>query len=228
MAVQPPSKKGKLSIFVQSGKDLVSADSNGLSDPFLEIKVIGKSTQTQKTKVIKKTLNPTWGEKFEFSIDESLKNVKMVLYDWNRIYSNEKIGDMEFTGDKIRTMTVDMQRSFKLKNCDKGSLIMKIVFTPEKKGIDIHNLDYSKMTEEQIMAMELGFFRRVAAVDTSRDYTIIVDKSGSMGGSRWTEAKNAVEHLVGPCCKCDPDGISLYFFWQQLHSSRKYQKIQRK
>ena len=46
----------------------------------------------------------------------------------------------------------------------------------------------------------------------SRDYTIIVDKSGSMEGSRWEEAKEALKILAPSICKADPDGITLYFF----------------
>ncbi len=63
-----------------------------------------------------------------------------------------------------------------------------------------------------------AFFQAIARVDTSRDYTIIVDASGSMwsagsnGKTRWEEAAAAVAHLVPHACRCDPDGISLYFF----------------
>jgi hypothetical protein len=85
----------------------------------------------------------------------------------------------------------------------------------------------------------LAFIKSVNAVDTRRDYSIIVDRSGSMAGDRWREvrfgictiltrslfavsdlrclptlcqAQAAVEFLVPHVCRCDPDGISLYFF----------------
>jgi hypothetical protein len=90
----------------------------------------------------------------------------------------------------------------------------------------------------------LRFMKSVNAVDTRRDYSIIVDRSGSMAGDRWREvcfkcvafsesvffiapcltaasfivfthlcqAQAAVEFLVPHVCRCDPDGISLYFF----------------
>jgi hypothetical protein len=51
----------------------------------------------------------------------------------------------------------------------------------ETLNIDITNLDYENMTEEEIMAIEMGnlsFFKKISAVDTTRDYTIIVDSSG--------------------------------------------------
>ncbi len=44
------------------------------------------------------------------------------------------------------------------------------------------------------MAMELSFFRDVRNVDTSRDYTILVDMSGSMAGSRWKQVSFLVRY----------------------------------
>lgn len=58
---------------------------------------------------------------------------------------------------------------------------------------------------------KLNFFKSVCALE-DRDYTIIVDKSGSMSGDRWNQAKNAVTFLAPQCVKADTDGITLYFF----------------
>jgi uncharacterized protein (DUF58 family) len=46
------------------------------------------------------------------------------------------------------------------------------------------------------MKIELGFFKKLKAVDTTRDYTIIVDMSGSMTGARWDQARDAVAYLA--------------------------------
>ena len=54
----------------------------------------------------------------------------------------------------------------------------------------------------------------------ARDYTIIVDRSGSMEGSRWSEAAEAVKIIAPRVCEFDADGISLYFF------SSRFQKIE--
>ena len=87
---------------------------------------------------------------------------------------------------------------------------------PSKRKIDITPEMLASMTEEEIMAMEMGslnFFKKVKSVDTSRDYTIIVDASGSMFPNRWEQAKNALQHLAPSACKCDPG---------TLHSSSIY------
>ena len=52
-----------------------------------------------------------------------------------------------------------------------------------------------------------------------RDYTLLVDASGSMdirdaykGLSRWEEAREAVGTFAVKCAELDPDGLDLYFF----------------
>ena len=59
------------------------------------------------------------------------------------------------------------------------------------------------------------FFKKVREVDTNRDYSILIDTSGSMGGERWAQAKAALEHLVPAVTECDADGITVYFFNMQ-------------
>lgn len=52
----------------------------------------------------------------------------------------------------------------------------------------------------------------------NRDYTVIIDKSGSMtmtdckGKSRWEAAREGTEALARKCATLDPDGITVYFF----------------
>jgi len=62
-----------------------------------------------------------------------------------------------------------------------------------------------------VTTSKLAFFNHVNSY-AQRDYILIVDKSGSMSGSRWREAEKAVSVLAPNICRCDPDGITLYFF----------------
>jgi hypothetical protein len=56
-------------------------------------------------------------------------------------------------------------------------------------------------------------------MSAERDYTLIIDKSGSMalkdqpgGRSRWAVARESAEALAARCDELDPDGITLYVF----------------
>jgi hypothetical protein len=55
-------------------------------------------------------------------------------------------------------------------------------------------------------------FLLAAKHQLARDYILIVDRSGSMGGRRWREAEEAVRILAPQITKCDPDGCTLIFF----------------
>ena len=52
-----------------------------------------------------------------------------------------------------------------------------------------------------------------------RDYTLIIDRSGSMalrdlpgGKSRWAEARESTFAVASKCAEFDPDGITVYLF----------------
>jgi len=54
---------------------------------------------------------------------------------------------------------------------------------------------------------------------SGRDYTLIIDKSGSMaqkdqpgGRSRWAVAEESAHAFAAKCEELDPDGLTLYFF----------------
>ena len=62
-----------------------------------------------------------------------------------------------------------------------------------------------------------------------RDYTLILDKSGSMavkdqkgGRSRWAAARESTEALAAKCDSLDADGITLYVFGSRF---RRYENV---
>lgn len=46
----------------------------------------------------------------------------------------------------------------------------------------------------------------------ARDYVVILDRSGSMSGTRWRSAEKAISILAPFACRADPDGITFYVF----------------
>jgi len=63
----------------------------------------------------------------------------------------------------------------------------------------------------------------------NRDYTLILDKSGSMstrdqlgGKSRWQAAQESTVALASKCEEFDPDGITVYTFSSKF---RRYENV---
>lgn len=57
---------GMLTVFVDGAKGLKAADRNGYSDPYAQFTLNG--LKVFKSDVKKKTLNPTWNEKFDVEV----------------------------------------------------------------------------------------------------------------------------------------------------------------
>ncbi|KAG2374461.1 hypothetical protein C9374_010745 [Naegleria lovaniensis] len=82
----------RLELVIERASDLVAADLNGYSDPFVDIRV--DNCLERRTQIMKKTLNPVWNETFVFyciPTSGALK-VDFELYDWDRFTPNDFIG----------------------------------------------------------------------------------------------------------------------------------------
>eukprot|EP01088_Endostelium_zonatum_P011131 TRINITY_DN2497_c0_g1_i1.p1 TRINITY_DN2497_c0_g1~~TRINITY_DN2497_c0_g1_i1.p1 ORF type:complete len:284 (+),score=74.06 TRINITY_DN2497_c0_g1_i1:58-909(+) len=79
---------GKVRIRVIGAKDLLAADAGGTSDPYVNI-TVGQSKQ--KTKVVKRNLNPSWNETFTFNCHPT-DHVLFQIMDWDRFGKDDCIG----------------------------------------------------------------------------------------------------------------------------------------
>jgi Mg-chelatase subunit ChlD len=62
---------------------------------------------------------------------------------------------------------------------------------------------------------DCAFFKQARA-KIQRDYILVVDRSGSMRGSNWVEAEEAVRYFARHICEFDSDGITLIFFDNEI------------
>ena len=89
----------KFSLTAIEARDLLSADSNGFSDPYFKIPhkqrgFVDIPGKNHKTKWIKKTLNPVWNHTFEsVQFDPTVtKNLQIEVYDYDRFGKDDLIG----------------------------------------------------------------------------------------------------------------------------------------
>ncbi|EFA84490.1 ankyrin repeat-containing protein [Heterostelium album PN500] len=128
-------KIGTIFIGVMEGRNLVAMDSDGHSDPYCVVIVGDKK---KRTKAVRHNLNPKWeAENFEFSLDPSIHNVVVEVFDWDRFSTDDPMGMVVIPVASVIDTMVDTIKWYPLvpmKQDDKvsGDLRLRVRYEKEK------------------------------------------------------------------------------------------------
>ena len=85
-----------LRVRLHRAKGLRAADRNGKSDPYVVAHLAGSKLK-QRSKTVRKTLEPVWDEVLEFDCtltDLLAQQLVFKVYDWDRLSLNDLLGEV--------------------------------------------------------------------------------------------------------------------------------------
>ncbi|KAJ8770312.1 hypothetical protein K2173_013266 [Erythroxylum novogranatense] len=139
-----------LVVRVIEARNLPPMNTNGLSDPYVKLK-LGK--QKFKTKVMKKCLNPSWSEEFSFRVDDLRDALVISVLDEDKYFNDDFVGRIKMSvsrvfdadNNSLGTCWYPLQsKNKKLKKKNRGEILLDICLSPKNSVDSIPDGDQSQ------------------------------------------------------------------------------------
>ncbi|CAM8887558.1 unnamed protein product [Rhodiola kirilowii] len=124
----------KLVVRVIEARNLPAMDLNGLSDPYVRLQL---GRQRSRTKVVKKCLTPSWGEEFNFRVEDLSEELLISVMDEDKYFNDDFIGQLKVPvsdvfDNELKSLDTawyslkPKDKKFKNKEC--GEILLSIYF----------------------------------------------------------------------------------------------------
>ncbi|OVA19744.1 C2 calcium-dependent membrane targeting [Macleaya cordata] len=132
----------KLLVGVIEARNLRAMDLNGFSDPYVKLQL---GRQKFRTKVVKKNLNPSWGEDFSFRVEDLKEELLISVLDEDTFFNHDFVGQLKLPisevfdaeNKSLGTAWYTLQpKNKKSKHKDCGEILLSISLSQNNSFID--------------------------------------------------------------------------------------------
>lgn len=121
--------RGVLSVTVKRAENLSSTELGGKADPYVVL-TMKKTDAKKKSRVVPKNLNPEWGQKFDFVVEDALHDMLIV-----EVWDHDTFGK-DFMGKLALTLTQVLHEGeydgdFLLDGVQSGRIFLHLKWTPQ-------------------------------------------------------------------------------------------------
>ncbi|XP_032596910.1 protein kinase C, brain isozyme isoform X4 [Drosophila grimshawi] len=168
-------KENLLTVHIKEGRNLIPMDPNGLSDPYVKVKLIpdDKDQSKKKTRTIKACLNPMWNETLSYDLKPEDKDRRILIevWDWDRTSRNDFMGALSFgiseiiknpTNGWFKLLTQDEGEYYNVPCADDQQDLLKLKQKPSQKKQPMMRCDthtHSQSKKDMIRATDFNFIK---------------------------------------------------------------------
>ncbi|KAK8350936.1 hypothetical protein V6Z12_A06G242000 [Gossypium hirsutum] len=126
----------KLVVGVIEARNIPAMHLNGFSDPYVKLQV-GK--KRYRTKVVKKTLNPSWGEEFIFKVEDFKGELQISVLDEDKFFNDDFVGHVKLPISQLvwANALLITKNYCSLSTLGTGEVLLNIYFQQKSSSMDM-------------------------------------------------------------------------------------------